>query len=93
MIHLPKPRGFRDYALFAVFMAGLLLFLFWLTAAYPIGWADAVLALAEAALMALCVKSVPLNPVGGAQGGAAAGGAAFVGQIARCVAAYTQSHP
>jgi hypothetical protein len=29
MIPLPKPRGFWDYALLALFMTGLLMLLFW----------------------------------------------------------------
>jgi drug/metabolite transporter (DMT)-like permease len=49
MIHLPKPRGFWDYALFALIMAGIL-FLFWVEASDGIGWADAALALSAAAL-------------------------------------------
>ena len=55
MIPLPKPRGFLDYALFALIMPGLLVFLFWVDASDALGWADAVLALAAAVLFALAV--------------------------------------
>jgi mannose/fructose/N-acetylgalactosamine-specific phosphotransferase system component IIC len=44
MIPLPKPRGFWDYALFALIMTGALLFLFWLEASDGAGWPDAALA-------------------------------------------------
>ena len=50
MIPLPKPRGFWDYALFALAMAGALMFLFWLEANDRIGWADAALAFSAAVL-------------------------------------------
>jgi threonine/homoserine efflux transporter RhtA len=55
MIPLVKPRGFWDYALFALAMVGLLVFLFWLEASDGIGWADAVLALGAGALFAFGV--------------------------------------
>jgi hypothetical protein len=55
MIAFPKPRGFWDYALFALAMTGLLVFLFWLEATDGIGLADAALALAVAALFVLGV--------------------------------------
>ena len=50
MIPLPKPRGFWDYALFAMMMTGGLVFLFWLEARERIGWADAAFAFASAVL-------------------------------------------
>jgi len=48
MIPLPKPRGFWDYALFALLMTGALMFLFWIEASDPVGWTDATLASATA---------------------------------------------
>lgn len=50
MIHFPKPRGFWDYAIFALMMTGGLSVLFQLEASDRIGWADAALAFASAAL-------------------------------------------
>jgi uncharacterized membrane protein len=50
MIPLPKPRGFWDYALFALVMTGVLVLLFWLGASDGISWADGALALAAAVL-------------------------------------------
>lgn len=50
MIPLPKPRGFWDYALFALAMTGALVLLFWSEASDGISWTDAALALAAAAL-------------------------------------------
>jgi threonine/homoserine efflux transporter RhtA len=50
MIPLPKPRGFWDYALFALAMTGALMFLFWLEASDRISWTDAALAFAAAVL-------------------------------------------
>ena len=50
MIPLPKPRGFWDYALFALMMTGLLVLLFWMDASNGIGWADAAVAVAAAVL-------------------------------------------
>jgi hypothetical protein len=50
MIPLPKPRGFWDYALFALTMTGVLVFLFWLETSDGLGWADAALACAAAVL-------------------------------------------
>ena len=55
MICLPKPRSFWDYALFALFMTGLLLLVFWSDSTNRIGWADVVFALAAAILSALGV--------------------------------------
>jgi hypothetical protein len=51
MIPLPKPRGFWDYALFALVMTGVLVLLFWLEARNGVGWADAMLAFAAAVLL------------------------------------------
>jgi hypothetical protein len=50
MIPLPKPRGFWDYALFALGISVLLVFLFWVEASNGLGWADVVVALAAAVL-------------------------------------------
>jgi drug/metabolite transporter (DMT)-like permease len=50
MIPLPKPRGFWDYALFALVMASGLMFLFWSEASDRVGWADAAIGLAAAVL-------------------------------------------
>ena len=55
MIPLPKPRGFWDYALFALVMTGMLLSLFWLDASDGIGWADAALALTSAVLFVFVI--------------------------------------
>jgi hypothetical protein len=55
MIPLPKPRGFWDYALFALVMTGVLAFLFWLDAGDRIGWADAALGCAAAALLVFAI--------------------------------------
>lgn len=55
MIPLPKPRGFWDYALFALVMTGLLVFLFWLEAGDRIGWADAALGCAAAVLLVFAI--------------------------------------
>jgi hypothetical protein len=55
MIPLPKPRGFWDYALFALAMTGALVLLFWLEASDGVGWADAALAFAVAVLFVLAV--------------------------------------
>jgi hypothetical protein len=51
MIPFPKPRGFWDYALFALAVTGVLLLLFWLEASDGIGWPDAALAFAGAVLL------------------------------------------
>src|SRR5258708_36989032 len=51
----PKPRGFWDYALFALFMTGVLLALFWIEATDGLGWADALIAVAAAVLFVLGV--------------------------------------
>ena len=53
MIPLPKPRGLRDYTLFALVMSGLLMYLFWIEAGHAIRWADAALACAAAMLCVL----------------------------------------
>jgi drug/metabolite transporter (DMT)-like permease len=58
MIPLPKPRGFWDYALFALVMTGALLFLFWLKASDRVGWADAALAFTAAVLCVLAIVLV-----------------------------------
>jgi hypothetical protein len=50
MIPLPKPRGFWDYALFSLFMTGLLMLLFWVETGDAVGWTDAALAFATAVL-------------------------------------------
>lgn len=58
MIPLPKPRGFWDYALFALVMTGALLFLFWLEASGEVGWDDAALAFTAAVIFALAIVLV-----------------------------------
>src|SRR5471030_2908837 len=55
MIPLPKPRGFWDYALFALVMTSMLMFLFWLEASGAVGWADVALASATAVLFVLAI--------------------------------------
>ena len=55
MIPFPKPRGFWDYALFALLMTGLLLSLFWLEASDGVGWLDAALAFAAAVLLVFAI--------------------------------------
>ena len=55
MISLPKPRGFWDYALFALGMTGVLLFLFWLEASDGVRWIDVTLAFAAAVLCVLAI--------------------------------------
>jgi hypothetical protein len=55
MIPLPKPRGFWDYALFALIMTGLLMFLFWSEASDAVGWTDAALAFAAAVLLVFAI--------------------------------------
>src|SRR5258707_2244877 len=55
MSPFPKPRGFWDYAFFALFMTGVLLALFWIPATDGFGWADALLAVAAAVLFVLGV--------------------------------------
>jgi len=57
MIPLPKPRRFWDYALFALVMTGLLMFLFWLEASNAFGLADTALAFATSVL---CVFAIVL---------------------------------
>jgi uncharacterized membrane protein len=57
MIPFPKPRGFWDYALFALVMTGALLVMFWLEASDGVGWADAALAFTAAVL---CVMAIVL---------------------------------
>jgi len=46
-----KPRGFWDYALFALVMASALMLLFWLQASNAVGWTDAAIAFAAAVLL------------------------------------------
>lgn len=53
MIRFPKPRGFWDYALFALFVTGLLLLVFWSSSTYHIDWFDAAFALVIAIFLAL----------------------------------------
>jgi len=55
MIPPPKPRGFWDYALFALIMTCILMFLFWLEASDAIGWADTAIAFATAVLWVFTV--------------------------------------
>jgi Phage integrase family len=55
MIRLPKPRGFWDYALFALVMTGALMFFFLLEASDRVGWADAALAFVAAVLFVFTV--------------------------------------
>lgn len=55
MIPLPKPRGFWDYALFALIMSGMLLLLFWAEARDGISWVDGALALAAAVFFVLAI--------------------------------------
>jgi len=50
MTPFPKPRGFWDYALFALAMTGALMFLFWLEASDRIRWADAAFAFSASSL-------------------------------------------
>jgi protein-S-isoprenylcysteine O-methyltransferase Ste14 len=53
MSPFPKPRGFWDYALFALVMTGGLLFLFWMEAADRLRWTDVLLAAIGAVLIVL----------------------------------------
>jgi drug/metabolite transporter (DMT)-like permease len=55
MIALPKPRGFWDYALFALVMTGGLMGLFWFEASDQIGWSDTVVAFAAAVLFVFAI--------------------------------------
>lgn len=55
MIPLPKPRGFWDYALFALMMTGLLMPLFWLEATDSFGWTDAALAGTASVLLVFAI--------------------------------------
>jgi uncharacterized membrane protein len=55
MIPLPNPRGFWDYALFALVMNGALLFSFWLEASGGVGWDDAALAFTAAVIFVLVI--------------------------------------
>ncbi|HKV93734.1 MAG TPA: hypothetical protein VJW20_14395 [Candidatus Angelobacter sp.] len=55
MIPFPKPRGFWDYSLFALFMTGLLMLLFLIEASDGIGWTDAAFAGAAAALLVFAI--------------------------------------
>jgi hypothetical protein len=54
MIPLPKPRGFWDYALFALIMTGALSFGFWLDAS-EVGWPDFALAGVAATLLVFAI--------------------------------------
>jgi hypothetical protein len=58
MSPFPKPRGFWDYALFALVMTGLLLFLFWIEASDEVDWADAALAFTVGVLIVLVIVLV-----------------------------------
>ena len=60
MIRFPKPRGFWDYALFALLMTGLLL-LVWSFSTYRIVWTDAAFAFVVATLLAACIVAVRRN--------------------------------
>jgi len=53
MARFPKPRGFWDYALFALMMTGLLLFSFWVNSIDGVRWSDALLAATGAVLLVL----------------------------------------
>lgn len=53
MTPFPKPRGFWDYALFALMMTGLLFLLFWVNAIDRVRWSDALLAGMGAVLLVL----------------------------------------
>jgi len=55
MIPFPKPRGFWDYALFALFMTGLLMLVFWTEASDGMGWTDGAFAGAAAALLVFAI--------------------------------------
>jgi hypothetical protein len=55
MTRFPKPRGFWDYALFALAVTGGLVVLFSLEASDRVGWADAALASAIAVLSVLVI--------------------------------------
>jgi H+/Cl- antiporter ClcA len=55
MIPLPKPRGFWDYALFALTITGALVFMFWLDRSDGVGWPDAALALTAAVLFVFAI--------------------------------------
>jgi threonine/homoserine efflux transporter RhtA len=55
MISFPKPRGFWDYELFALFLTCLLMLMFWLDASDAVDWTDAALALLAAELFVFAV--------------------------------------
>jgi len=61
MIRFPKPRGFWDYAIFVLFMTGLLLLVFWTSSAYRIVWTDAAFAFVVATLVTLCIVAARRN--------------------------------
>jgi hypothetical protein len=51
MSRWPKPGSFWDYALPALFIAGMLLLLFWVRTSHGLRWGDAALALTASALV------------------------------------------
>jgi hypothetical protein len=55
MTPFPKPRGFWDYALFALVLTGALALLFWLWVRERFGWADVALASFVAVLCVLVI--------------------------------------
>jgi hypothetical protein len=55
LITLPKPRGFWDYALFALATSGFLILLFWSEVSDGLRWADATFAFTAAALFVLAI--------------------------------------
>jgi threonine/homoserine efflux transporter RhtA len=55
MSPFPKPRGFWDYALFALALTGALFFLFWMEARDKVSWPDAALAFGAAVLCVLAI--------------------------------------
>jgi len=50
MPRFPKPRGFWDYALFALALTVALFSVFWMNARFEISWTDAALAFGESVL-------------------------------------------
>jgi hypothetical protein len=55
MSPFPKPRGFWDYALFALVMTGGLLLLFWVDARDRLSWPDVPFAATGAILLVLAI--------------------------------------
>lgn len=55
MIRFPKPRGFWDYALFALVMTAVLILLFWGESSNGIGWADIAIAFASVVLSVFAI--------------------------------------